>query len=357
MQTSIYEPSDRFMTSDRWNRLSFLKLLSCIFIMIFHLDNSFNGIFAQNIPYFQKYGGYLGNYTFFILSGFCMDYSYKHKLIYGNYTFKQFIVSKLMKIYPVYFLSLFFYVCVLGPSSVNMKNEILSFMMISSGWVDDIYPENTVGWFFCVILLLYIIYYFICFLQSKTDVRIYLPIFTIFILAGYALCSLNLSVPFMYVHDGEGLMYFSIGVCLSNLMKTYNTKALKILSYFGLFILFMYSILCIKYDVESVSGDAGLICGIMISPIIIIWLLNTNFMPWFFKKFSLLGSISMEMCLLHLPVNYVFYNMKTPLKNNIVVWMLLYIAALLAISFVCHFAIKKLQNSDILTWLSKNFVK
>ena len=161
----------------------------------------------------------------------------------------------------------------------------------------------------------------------------------------------------MYVHDGEGLMYFSIGVCLSNLMKTYNTKALKILSYFGLFILFMYSILCIKYDVESVSGDAGLICGIMISPIIIIWLLNTNFMPWFFKKFSLLGSISMEMCLLHLPVNYVFYNMKTPLKNNIVVWMLLYIAALLAISFVCHFAIKKLQNSDILTWLSKNFVK
>lgn len=344
MQESIYKPSDKFMTPDKWNRLSFLKLLSCIFIMIFHLDNSFNGVFAQHIPFIQRYGGYLGNYTFFILSGFCMDYSYKHKLIYENYTFKQFLTSKLIKIYPIYFLSLLFYVCVLGPSSINMKKEILSFLMISSGWVDDIYPENTVAWFFCVILLLYIIYYFVCFLQSKTSIRLYLPIFIILIFAGYALYSLNLSFPFMYVHDGEGVLYFSIGVCLSDFMKTHTAKTLKILSYLGIFILLMYSILCIKYDVETVSGDPALICGIMISTITIIWLLNTHFMSWFFKKMSLLGSVSMEMCLLHLPVNYIFYHLNTSLKNNTFIWILIYIAVLIMLSFICHFVTLKIRE-------------
>ena len=108
MQASNYNTVDNFMTSDKWNRLSFLKLLSFLLIMIFHLDNSFCGVFSHYIPFFQKYGGYLGNYTFFILSGFCMDYSYKHKLINNHYTFKQFLIPKLLKIYPVYFLSLFF---------------------------------------------------------------------------------------------------------------------------------------------------------------------------------------------------------------------------------------------------------
>ena len=344
MEESIYIPSDQFMTPDKWNRLSFLKLVSCIFIMIFHLDNSFHGVFSQYIPYIQRYGGYLGNYIFFILSGFCMDYAYKHKLIHGNYTFKKYLTSKLIKIYPVYFLSLFIYVCVLGPSSINMKNEILSFLMISSGWVDDIYPENTAAWFFNVILLLYIIYYFVCFLQSKTNINIYLPIFTIFIFVGYALYSLKLSFPFLYVHDGEGLLYFSIGVCLSDFMKTHSAKILKILSYLGIFILFLYSILCIKYDVETVSGDAGLICGIMIAPITIIWFLSTRFMPGFFKKMSSLGSISMEMCLLHLPLNHIFYNMNTPLKDNLLIWIFIYMVVLIILSFICHFAMQRIRE-------------
>lgn len=343
MQASNYNTVDNFMTSDKWNRLSFLKLLSFLLIMIFHLDNSFCGVFSHYIPFFQKYGGYLGNYTFFILSGFCMDYSYKHKLINKHYTFKQFLIPKLLKIYPVYFLSLFFYVCVSGPSSINMKKEILSFLMISSGWVDDIYPDNTVAWFFCVILLLYIIYYFICFLQSKTIVNIYTPLFVILIFAGYALYSLNLSFPFMYVHDGEGLLYFSLGVCLSHFMKTQTSKALKIISYLGLFILFMYSILCVKYDVDTVSGDTALICGVMISTIIIVWFLNTNTLAWFWKKIAPLGSISMEMCLLHLPINHIFYNMHTSLKNNVIIWLVLYMIVLIFLSFICHFISERIR--------------
>lgn len=331
----------KFMTPDKWDRLSFLKLLACVFIMTSHLDNSFDGVFARNIPFIQQYGRYLGNYMFFILSGFCMDYSYKHGLINGNYTFRQFIASKLMKIYPVYFLSLFWFLCLGGPSSVNMKKEILSFLMISSGWVDDIYPDNAVAWFFCVIMLLYILYYFICFLQSKTNASIYIPIFAILIFAGYALYSLKLSFPFMYVHDGEGLMYFSLGVCLSDFMKNQDAKILKILSYLGIVILMMYSVLCIRYDADTVSGDTGLICGIMIAPIIIIWFLNTSFMPWLLKKISLLGGVSMEMCLLHLPLNHVFYNMNTSLKDNIdFKWEggVLYIVVLIILSFICHFA-------------------
>lgn len=345
MQSLNYEPPSNFMTQDKWNRLSFLKFLACFLIMIFHLDNTFDGIFSQYVPFLQKYGGYLGNYTFFILSGFCMDYSYRHKLIHKKYTFKQFLIPKLLKIYPVYFFSLFFFVCINGPSAVNMKRIILSFSMISSGWVDDIYPDNTVAWFFCVIFLLYIIYYFVCFLQSRTDINLYLPIFIILAFVGYALYSLNLSFPFMYAHDGEGLLYFSIGICLSNFMRTHTSKTIKGIGYVGLFILLMYSILCIKYDVDTVSGDTGLICGIMISTIIIIWFLNTNFMSWLFQKLAPLGTISMEMSLLHLPLNHVFYNLGISLKENRGIWFITYFILLVCICFICHVLVGKLRES------------
>lgn len=344
MQSSNYELPYNFMTQDKWNRLSFLKFLACFLIMIFHLDNTFNGFFSQYVPFLQNYGGYLGNYTFFILSGFCMDYSYHNKLIHEKYTFKQFLFSKLLKIYPVYFLSLFFFVCTSGPSAVNMKKLILSFAMISSGWVDDIYPDNTVAWFFCVILLLYIIYYFVCFLQSRTDINLYLPIFIILAFVGYALYSLNLSFPFMYAHNGEGLLYFSIGICLSNFMRTHNSKTVKRISYLGLFILLMYSVLCLKYDIDTISGDTALICGIMISTIIIIWFLNTHFMSWLFQKIAPLGAISMEMCLLHLPLNYVFYNSDISLKNNRGTWFILYFLSLVCICSICHVLTAKLRR-------------
>ncbi|MBQ3165590.1 MAG: acyltransferase family protein [Lachnospiraceae bacterium] len=325
-----------------------MKFVACFFIMIFHLDNTFNGIFSQYVPFFQKYGGYLGNYIFFILSGFCMDYSYHYKLIHEKCSFKKFLFPKLLKIYPVYFLSLFFFVCVSGLSSVNMKKLILSFAMISSGWVDDIYPDNAVAWFFSIILLLYIIYYFVCFLQSRTDINIYLPIFIILAFVGYALYSLKLSYPFMYVHDGEGLLYFSIGICLSNFMRNYPLKIVKSISYLGLFILFIYSFLCIKYDAETVSGDVGLICGVMISTIIVIWFLNTSFMPWLFQKLAYFGKISMEMCLLHLPLNYIFYNSDLPLENNSAIWFVMYFIILVCICSVCHVLTVKLRAYRIL---------
>lgn len=344
MHALNYELSSNFMTPDKWNRLLFLKFLACFLIMIFHLDNTFNGIFSQYVPFLQKYGGYLGNYTFFILSGFCMDYSYRYKLIHGNYTFKQFLIPKLLKIYPVYFSALFFFVCIQGPSAVNMKRIILSFAMISSGWVDDIYPDNTVAWFFCVILLLYIIYYFVCFLQKRTDINLYLPIFIVLAFVGYSLYSLKLSFPFMYVHDGEGLLYFSIGICLSDFLRTHTSKIIKNISYIGLFILLMYSALCIKYGVDTISGDTGLICGIMISTIIITWFLNTNFMPWLFEKLALLGTISMEMSLLHLPLNYVFYNSGISLKDKRGFLFIIYFILLVCICSAFHVLTAKLRE-------------
>lgn len=216
--------------------------------------------------------------------------------------------------------------------------------MISCGWVDDIYPDNIVAWFFCVILLLYIIYYFICFLQSRTEVNLYLPLFSILAFVGYALYSLELSFPFMYVHNGEGLLYFSIGIFISNYMKTHNSIIAKYTSYIGLLILLMYSILCIKYDVDSISGDTNLICGILISTTIILWFLNTNFMSSLFKKIAPLGTISMEICLLHLPLNYIFYNSGISLKDNRSLWFAIYFIILICICFIFHSLTNKLRS-------------
>lgn len=98
------------------NRISSLDALRGIFcfIIIFgiHYDWIFTGGYGMTFPFqnilypIQKYGFY-GVEFFFMLSGFGIAGSYKKKIMNGSLNFKDYMGSRIKKIYPIMLASLF----------------------------------------------------------------------------------------------------------------------------------------------------------------------------------------------------------------------------------------------------------
>ena len=63
---------------------------------------------TENYWHFSFYRSYLAVDLFFILSGFVIAYAYDEKIKNGTITFSKFFLIRLIRLYPVFLLSLFF---------------------------------------------------------------------------------------------------------------------------------------------------------------------------------------------------------------------------------------------------------
>ena len=87
--------------------LTSLRFLFALFVFVSH-----TGRFLKHLPggtefynaYFKE--GYLGVSFFFILSGFVMSYSYKERIVNGFVSYKEFMIARFARIYPLHFLTL-----------------------------------------------------------------------------------------------------------------------------------------------------------------------------------------------------------------------------------------------------------
>lgn len=201
----------------RFAGLDGLRAIFCIGIVIYHVNEPFGGAFSKWLDPVYKYGGYFGNYMFFMLSGLLTAYHYKNKIINQENTFRAFIAKRIMKIYPLYFLTNLFtlILLILGGIKITAKKLIFTFMMISYGWFDGReMPYNFPTWFLCVLILLYILYYIIGKVSSRFP-KLYLPICAFFSLWGMLLVTKDWDIPFNYRICGEGYMNFFLGVLLA----------------------------------------------------------------------------------------------------------------------------------------------
>jgi peptidoglycan/LPS O-acetylase OafA/YrhL len=62
--------------------------------------------FLQRLYKNILYEGYLGVTFFFILSGFILTLNYKQKLIENRITYKEFIVARVARIFPLHIFTL-----------------------------------------------------------------------------------------------------------------------------------------------------------------------------------------------------------------------------------------------------------
>ena len=143
------EKVEPILDSKRLNALNGVKGWLIFVIVIFHTFNG-NGVFALLASPIKNYGGAIGNYLFFLMSGFLTAYSFAKKGC-SERKFLYYIGNKLLKLWPLYALctliQVLYIVIVQGISAIDITLLILSLTLQTGGAITDLYPYVLPGWF------------------------------------------------------------------------------------------------------------------------------------------------------------------------------------------------------------------
>lgn len=229
------------------------------------------------------------------------------------------------------------------------KDMLEIFLMVCSGWVDDIYPWNVPCWFLSMLMLCYLIYFFTAKLYKEYK-DIYYLVILIFIFIGYILTTQRIQFPFCYNHDGIGLYYFFSGVLLYDLLKfisEINHKIIVILELTGgiLFSLLIWMI--IKNGFQNAIQEINIVMTWFIFPLIMFYGMHCKIFKQIMKiePIYFWGKISFSACIWHIPVANIY---KT-LRNHIVFFEIanlnlqlgLYFVLLALLSVISYWLIEK----------------
>lgn len=284
--------------------LNGLRGICIIIIVLYHAGGFFGNTFSEFLAPIYKFGGYFGNYIFFMISGFLISNGYKNKIMNGTVKLSSFISHRLRIIYPLYLITILAQTVIniilyKTTALVNFKTLLLNLLLITSGWVDDIYPYNLPCWFLSMLILCYILYFFITYISRKSN-PVYMYIIIVFI--GYILENANLRLPFLYNHDGEGFMNFFIGCLLFEFYKLCSKKASKVICTGGIALTILLIFLAYKSNLVSVMGDVRIGFSMLICPVIILTVIQFDTLQKVFNlyPFRFLGAISMSVYLWHM---------------------------------------------------------
>lgn len=132
--------------SRNYPALTGLKGIFCLVILWFHTLPKTP--LVNSIPlssFISKFGGTLGNYIFFMLSGFLIASSYKARISSHSLSFSDYLVKRLRKLYPLYLLSnlvmLLLEVLEYGMSVINLQ-RIAYTLLLQAGSLDPLRPYN-----------------------------------------------------------------------------------------------------------------------------------------------------------------------------------------------------------------------
>ena len=292
---------------NRIKSLDTLKGLMIFFIVIYHTQ----GILRVDNPIFNllyKYGGDLGNTFFFMVSGFFITATSYEKVLAKKIDFLYFFKHRILKIYPMYFFSSL--CCVVlkifsnADNIISFKQVILNVLLITSGWIEDVYPFNFPCWFLSVLILMYIVWFIATRKYGKNAWYVYIAL----IIAGLAIEKMCLQKPFLYYHTGEGLVPFFAGCLLFKVTETCQDK-MKLISICSIPLMIIFAVFATKVGFDKAAGEwkyvwyflfsPALICiAMFIRPIKVI--LENKYLFWCF------GNISMVVYLWHSPFTTVF---------------------------------------------------
>lgn len=298
-------------TQKMFHSLTGLRGLFILMIVIHHMEGYFGAPFSSYLHLPYRWGGVMGNSFFFMLSGFVISYGYREKILQGQTAFGGFIRKRLAKVYPMYLITDLVQACFLVYEQgmiLNFRSIMPNVFMITTGWVDDIYPYNVSCWFVSVLFLCYILYYVLCRLPKGHPGR--LLYFEIgMVLWGYLLLSRGWDFPFCYSHDGEGILNFFGGCVLYEVYEKNgergNRRLTGLLS--GSLAVFMF--LAYQAGFEQFSGDSRLPFAFLVSPAAILLALEVRWIGNVLKSPlpAKLGQISMNVFYWHMPI-IVFFN-------------------------------------------------
>lgn len=286
---------------------------------------------------------------FFILSGFCLMIGYGKRIAGHSISFKEFILKRVRKLYPIFLLST---VIVLALelaykhkegatfvySNYDFSHLIQNILLLQDGIIGTEFSFNAPSWYISIYLVCYCLFYYI--LHSRREN--YFCIFAFIGLIGIALEASGLSFPIVNTMMGRGMAGFSIGVLLTRANENkLRFRSMK-LGYCCLICLVAIWIV-LRFKSIDYAGDFSLAMLMGVGPMI---LLSSLFIPWLntlvsSKVLRYLGSISLEIYLFHFPIQCcikvaeIYLGLKMNYANEIT-WVI-YMTITLVIASIYHF--------------------
>lgn len=315
-----------------------IRAIFCIGIVLYHVQSSFDSVFSEWLDPVYHYGGYFGNYVFFILSGMLIAYHYKKPIAEKRCGFCTFMGKRIRKIYPVYFLSNLF-LLLFGFSGFTVSKSIGSFLMLSSGWLSGTEtPYNFPAWFVCVLMICYILYYLISAISRRYP-RLYLPVCTFFMVWGMYLGKRDWNVPLNYRNCGEGYMNFFLGTLLAELLLRETVKK-EIIITVNLALMGAIVAVAFRFGFGTMPGDFRWAVSVLCANLICLaiygnYLIKILTLP----PLRFIGKRSLSIFLWHIPMLLEFFSIEERLGVSRIrpgLNLVLYFLLLMAVSMLSY---------------------
>ncbi|MDN3697723.1 acyltransferase [Vibrio cortegadensis] len=317
----------------RIDLLDYLRFFAILIVVLYHY--SFNGvvngkvtsvIINPSLTAYTQYG-YLGVELFFLISGFVIFYSVKNK------TADNFIVSRVLRIYPSYWCAIIFTSLITliagAEGGVTFTQFLLNFTMTQTLWgyshVDGVYWT----------LLVEMKFYFFIFCFLFFGLKKYLINFTLLwplLMGGLVLIKIE-SVPMMSSYYS----FFSAGMLFSLLKER---KTLPVL--FSLVIAYVLCLYTSIGDSEYLTISKGYyhskyIIGGVVSLffVIFIFLITNKAEKIKLPLSAILGSLTYPIYLIHAHFGYTMINVFGN-QENIFSLCLLVFCLVCFISYIIH---------------------
>lgn len=304
---------------EQFNQFNGLKVFFCAWIVVYHYSANVN----QDIsllpfsPINKLFPlGHLGVDFFFMLSGFLIAYTYKQKIV--HMTFFTFIKRRFRILWwsvvfsvTLAIFTLFLQNLLLGTKNYpNFYNLMTSLTLTKTGFLENSSPYGSASWFVHVLLLCYIFYFLIVKICQRYN-QIYVPLCTLLMILGIICKKYNLSLPFLFVRNGNGYCSFFLGILFFEFYKSklFNHQNISILSSS---ILLVLGIFTTKYGFDKVFGNFKLSFSLFVVPAIIYAALNIKWLAKLLscKLLSLLSIITMPIFLSHQSVMSIIWGLN-----------------------------------------------
>lgn len=254
------------------------------------------------------YGGTLGNYMFFMLSGFLLSYSYRERIAKREISFRDFLMRRLRKLYPLYLLSnlvmLAGELVQHGISVINLKRIVLTLLLQNGGGLETAHPYNGPSWFVSALFVCYMAYYFVAY-WSKNQTQ-YGCMIAFGIIWGYSIAIEGWTPPLSFGRCGAGFLNFFLGCALAEVYPHIPKK--KWLQYGALLILTVSGFLLMRYGVEVISGDSKVAFAFVLCPLLLYVACGENLISRILglKPVVYLGKISVSVYFWHFVIYDIF---------------------------------------------------
>lgn len=294
----------------RKQQMPALTALKGLFIVVIVLHNTFSIIplfqFIPGSDFIRVFGGALGNAMFFMLSGFLFAYSYREPIGEGRVAFKDFLLRRLKKLYPLYLISnaaaLILEIADYGFSALNLEKAAFTVLLQAGGGFSSMNPYNAPAWFVSALFVCYVAFFFISY-YTKTPTQ-YACAVAFGIAWGYTLAHAELAIPFCHPGNGVAFLNFFTGCALAGLLPQINARLHKWLRPTAFLLLAVFFLLLMGYGVEIIAGDFPAACTFVLCPMILYLAqaggIVNRILQW--KPLVALGKISVSIFFWHLVI-------------------------------------------------------